>query len=97
MCRERTGSGNICNKQGTFSVTLQEDQTPVAAGLVTLPALGLGGRCTRGHKMECFFSLKWNLSSFLSRGVIKISFLLLASPNCFIWHSDEKCWNLNIT
>lgn len=69
-----------------------EDQRLLSCSrLFVLPALGMGSRCKCSPIMGWLFSLKWNLCSFLSRGVIKISFLLLVSPNCFIWHSDEKC------
>lgn len=69
---------------------LRPETRRLQASCPTLPALGLGGRYKCGYKMKCLFSLKWNLSSFLSRGLLKISFLLLASLNCFIWHCDEK-------
>lgn len=90
--RDCIGSRNISHKLTAFSGTPQETRdSSLTAGHPTLPAFGLGSGYKRGHKMECLFSLKWKLSSFLSRGVLKISFLLLASSNCFIWHSDEKC------
>ena len=82
MCRKCTGSRNISNRFTISSGSLSEDQTlvPVAAGCPMCPARGLSSTYKCGHIMECLFSLKWNLCSFLSRGVIKISFLLLASP-----------------
>lgn len=91
--QEQGRQRGACNGKTPLFCMLSEDQRRAAICPLP-PALGLGSTVNVPHDGIPSFTKMESVQ--FSRGVIKIRFLLLASPNCFIWHGDEKRWYLCI-